>query len=138
MIWGYRAKFSLFDKKLKYQIETPLTTEFEKKGVNLSGGESQKVAIARTLYRNHDLIIMDEPSSALDPSAEYQLNQELKRIAEDKTVIFISHLLSTAYDADWIYMMKDGEIVEQGTHQDLLKLHGEYCNMWARQAKAYS
>ena len=133
----YRAKFSLFSKKLKYQIETPLTTEFEKKGVNLSGGESQKVAIARTLYRNHDLIIMDEPSSALDPSAEYQLNQELKRIAKDKTVVFISHRLSTAYDADWIYMMKDGEIVEQGTHQELLKIGGEYCNMWTMQAKAY-
>ncbi len=133
----YRAKFSLFSKKLKYQIETPLTTEFEKEGVNLSGGESQKVAIARTLYRNHDLIIMDEPSSALDPSAEYQLNQELKRIAKDKTVVFISHRLSTAYDADWIYMMKDGEIVEQGTHQELLKIGGEYCNMWTMQAKAY-
>lgn len=133
----YRAKFSLGDRKLKYQIETPLTTEFEKNGVNLSGGESQKVAIARTLYRKQDLIIMDEPSSALDPSAEYRLNQELKRIAEDKTVIFISHRLSTAYDADWIYMMKDGQIVEQGTHQDLLALGGEYSRMWKLQANAY-
>ncbi|MDE7006933.1 MAG: ABC transporter ATP-binding protein/permease [Lachnospiraceae bacterium] len=133
----HRAKFDLSERKLKYQIETPLTTEFEKDGVNLSGGESQKVAIARTLYRGHDLIIMDEPSSALDPASEYQLNQELRQIAEDKTVIFISHRLATARDADCIYMMKDGRIVEQGTHEALLKLGGEYSRMWELQAQAY-
>lgn len=133
----HRAKFNLSEGKLKYQIETPLTTEFEKDGVNLSGGESQKVAIARTLYRGHDLIIMDEPSSALDPASEYQLNQELRQIAEDKTVIFISHRLATARDADRIYMMKEGAIVEQGTHDQLLKLGGEYSRMWEMQAQAY-
>ncbi len=133
----HRAGFALSGRKLKYQIETPLTTEFEKDGVNLSGGESQKVAIARTLYRNHDLIIMDEPSSALDPASEFKLNQELKEIAEDKTVIFISHRLATARDADCIYMMKEGRIVEQGTHTQLLKLGGEYCRMWELQARAY-
>lgn len=133
----YRARFNLSESKLKYQIETPLTTEFEKDGVNLSGGESQKVAIARTLYRNHDLIIMDEPSSALDPASEYQLNQELREIAEDKTVIFISHRLAAARDADCIYMMKEGRIVEQGTHAQLLALGGEYCKMWELQAQAY-
>jgi len=133
----YRAGFNLSERKLKYQIETPLTTEFEKDGVNLSGGESQKAAIARTLYRNHDLIIMDEPSSALDPASEYQLNQELKQIAEDKTVIFISHRLATARDADCIYMLKEGRIVEQGTHNELLKLDGEYRRMWELQAQAY-
>lgn len=132
-----RAGFNLSERKLKYQIETPLTTEFEKDGVNLSGGESQKAAIARTLYRNHDLIIMDEPSSALDPASEYQLNQELRRIAQDKTVIFISHRLAAARDADCIYMMKKGRIVEQGTHQELLRLGGEYCKMWELQAQAY-
>lgn len=133
----YRAGFNLSERKLKYQIETPLTTEFEKDGVNLSGGESQKVAIARTLYRNHDLIIMDEPSSALDPASEYQLNQELQQIAEDKTVIFISHRLATAKDADYIYMMKQGRIVEQGTHARLLAIGGEYHKMWMLQAQAY-
>lgn len=133
----HRAGFDSCARKLKYQIETPLTTEFEKDGVNLSGGESQKVAIARTLYRNHDLIIMDEPSSALDPASEYQLNQELKEIAKDKTVIFISHRLATARDADCIYMMKDGRIVEQGTHARLLEKKGEYSRMWELQARAY-
>ena len=132
-----RAKFDISERKLKYQIETPLTTEFEKDGVNLSGGESQKVAIARTLYRGHELIIMDEPSSALDPASEYRLNQELHRISEDKTVIFISHRLATARDADCIYMMKEGRIVEKGTHEQLLALGGEYSRMWELQAGAY-
>lgn len=133
----FAAKFNLTERRLKYQIETPLTTEFEKDGVNLSGGESQKVAIARTLYRHQELIIMDEPSSALDPSAEYQLNQELSEIAKDKTVIFISHRLAAAYDADLIYMMKEGRIVEQGTHEQLLNAGGEYCKMWNLQAEGY-
>lgn len=133
----FQAKFNLTERRLKYQIETPLTTEFEKDGVNLSGGESQKVAIARTLYRRQDLIIMDEPSSALDPSAEYQLNRELQEIAKDRTVIFISHRLSAARDADRIYMMKQGRIVEQGTHEQLLALDGEYSQMWRLQAEGY-
>lgn len=84
----YEAHFTLENNRLFYQIETPLTTEFEKDGVNLSGGEAQKVAIARTLYRKQNMIIMDEPSSALDPLAEYRLNQELNEIVKDKTVIF--------------------------------------------------
>lgn len=133
----HRAKFNLAAQKLKYQIETPLTTEFEKDGIDLSGGESQKVAIARTLYRSHELIIMDEPSSALDPASEYQLNRELKQLAEDKTVIFISHRLAAAKDADCIYMMKEGSIVEHGTHEQLLERGGEYCRMWELQAQAY-
>lgn len=133
----YDAHFTLEDNRLSYQIETPLTTEFEKDGVNLSGGEAQKVAIARTLYRKQNLIIMDEPSSALDPLAEYRLNQELNEIAKDKTVIFISHRLSTVRDADCIYMMEDGRIVESGTHEELLKMGGRYAAMWRIQAGLY-
>lgn len=133
----FDAQFTLTDEKLKYQIETPLTTEFEKDGVNLSGGEAQKVAIARTLYRQNDLIIMDEPSSALDPLSEYQMNTSLQEIAADKTVVFISHRLSTTKDADYIYMMEQGRIIEQGTHEQLLQLNGKYCQMWNAQAKKY-
>lgn len=133
----YDAHFTLEDNRLSYQIKTPLTTEFEKDGVNLSGGEAQKVAIARTLYRKQNLIIMDEPSSALDPLAEYRLNQELNEIAKDKTVIFISHRLSTVRDADCIYMMEDGRIVESGTHEELLAKDGKYAAMWKLQAGLY-
>lgn len=134
----YDAHFTLEDNRLTYQIETPLTTEFEKDGVSLSGGEAQKVAIARTLYRKQDMIIMDEPSSALDPLAEYRLNQELNEIAKDKTVIFISHRLSTVRDADCIYMMEKGRIVESGTHQELLAMDGKYAAMWKIQAGLYA
>lgn len=133
----YDAHFTLENNQLSYQTETPLTTEFEKDGVNLSGGEAQKVAIARTLYRKQHLIIMDEPSSALDPLAEYRLNQELNEIAKDKTVIFISHRLSTVRDADCIYMMEDGRIVESGTHEELLETGGKYAAMWRIQAGLY-
>lgn len=134
----YDAHFTLEDNRLSYQIETPLTTEFEKDGINLSGGEEQKVAIARTLYRKQNLIIMDEPSSALDPLAEYRLNQELNEIAKDKTVIFISHRLSTVRDADCIYMMEKGRIVESGTHEELLMRDGKYAAMWKIQAGLYA
>lgn len=134
----YDAHFTLEDNRLSYQVETPLTTEFEKDGVNLSGGEAQKVAIARTLYRKQDMIIMDEPSSALDPLAEYRLNQELNEIAKDKTVIFISHRLSTVRDADCIYMMEKGRIVEAGTHDQLLRANGKYAAMWKIQAGLYA
>ena len=134
----YDAHFTLEDNRLSYQIETPLTTEFEKDGINLSGGEAQKVAIARTLYRKQNLIILDEPSSALDPLAEYRLNQELNEIAKDKTVIFISHRLSTVRDADCIYMMEKGRIVESGTHEELLSQGGKYAAMWKIQAGLYA
>ena len=134
----YDAHFTLENNQLSYQIETPLTTEFEKDGVNLSGGEAQKAAIARTLFRKQNLIIMDEPSSALDPLAEYRLNQELNEIAKDKTVIFISHRLSTVRDADCIYMMENGRIVESGTHRELLSRDGKYAAMWKIQAGLYA
>lgn len=133
----YDAHFTLQDHRLIYQIETPLTREFEKDGVSLSGGEMQKVAIARTLYRRQNLIIMDEPSSALDPLAEYELNQELNEIAKDKTVVFISHRLSATRDADCIYMMEQGQIIEAGTHEQLLAAGGKYANMWEVQAGLY-
>lgn len=133
----YDAHFTLQDNRLVYQIETPLTCEFEKDGVNLSGGEMQKVAIARTLYHRQNICIMDEPSSALDPLAEYQLNQEINEIAKDKTVIFISHRLSTTRDADCIYMMEHGRILESGTHEELLAAGGKYAKMWEVQASLY-
>lgn len=131
------AHFCMSDKRLIYHTKTPLTTEFEKDGVNLSGGEAQKVAIARTLYRDQNLIIMDEPSAALDPLAEYNLNLELNEIAKSKTVIFISHRLSTTRDADCIYMMEHGQITEAGTHEELLVKQGSYAAMWNLQASLY-
>lgn len=119
-------------------LNTPITTEFDEKGVNLSGGESQKVAIARAFYGKVDILAMDEPSSALDPIAEYNLNQAMRHAAENKTVFYISHRLSTTRDADRIIMLENGRIIEQGTHEELLLMAGKYAEMWHAQAGKYS
>lgn len=124
-------------RELKYGLDTELTTEFAKEGVNLSGGEAQKLAIGRVFYKDAGLIILDEPSSALDPIAEYQLNHSMLEAAENKTVIFISHRLSTTRLADRIIMLEQGEIVEEGTHEELLQLNGKYAQMWKAQAGQY-
>ncbi len=139
-----RIKAALADSGLMKRVdgmekglETPLTTEFAQDGVNLSGGESQKLAIARVFYQKAGLMILDEPSSALDPIAEYQLNHAMLTATKDKTVIFISHRLSTTRLADRIIMLEQGRIVEQGSHEQLLAQKGKYAQMWRAQAGAY-
>lgn len=119
--------------------DTMLTREFSKEGVSLSGGEAQKVAIARMFAKKERMhvAILDEPSSALDPRAEYELNKNMMEKAGDATIIFISHRLSTTRDADCIYMFEHGQIVEQGTHEELMRLHGKYAEMFTCQAKYY-
>ncbi|MEG0457337.1 MAG: ABC transporter ATP-binding protein, partial [Oscillospiraceae bacterium] len=101
---------------LEKKEETQLTREFVDEGVNLSGGESQKIAIARIFAKKCSVAILDEPSSALDPISEYELNKTMLDAAKDKSVIFISHRLSTTRIADRIYMLENGKIIEQGTH----------------------
>lgn len=118
-------------------LETNLTTEFEDNGVNLSGGEGQKLAVARVFYKEANLIILDEPSSALDPIAEYHLNKSMLTAADNKSVIFISHRLSTTRIADRIYMLEKGKIIEEGSHAELLELGGKYSQMWRVQAGQY-
>lgn len=117
---------------------TQVTTEFDKKGVDFSGGESQKVAISRAFYKKADILIMDEPSSALDPIAEYELNKAMESAAKGKTVFYISHRLSTTRDADRIIMLERGRIIEEGTHAELLARNGKYAEMWNAQAGKYN
>lgn len=125
-------------QSLEQGLLTQITTEFDEKGVNLSGGESQKVAISRVFYRNNEIMIMDEPSSALDPIAEYALNSAMHKAAKNKTVVYISHRLSTTRDADCIYMLEKGSVIEKGTHEELLKMDGKYAQMWHAQAGRYT
>ena len=123
-----RSGFGERLQSLPQGLSTPITTEFDEQGVNLSGGESQKVAIARAFYGEVDLLAMDEPSSALDPIAEYNLN---------KAVFYISHRLTTTRDADRIIMLENGRIIEEGTHDELLSRKGKYAEMWQAQAGRY-
>ncbi len=132
------AGFSTKLKALPDGLFTQVTTEFDKSGVDFSGGESQKIAISRTFYKNADILIMDEPSSALDPIAEYELNKAMETAARGKTVFYISHRLSTTRDADRIIMLEKGRIIEEGTHADLLAMNGKYAAMWAAQAGKYT
>ena len=130
-----------FEHKLNHlpdRLFTQVTTEFDKKGVDFSGGESQKVAISRAFYKNADILIMDEPSSALDPIAEYELNTAMQTAAKGKTVFYISHRLSTTRDADRIIMLEKGRIIEEGTHKQLLAMGGKYAEMWNAQAGKYT
>ena len=129
-----------FDDKLaelEDGLDANLTREYDDHGVNLSGGEQQKVAISRVFAKDHDILIMDEPSSALDPDAEYRLNRSILDFARNKTVIFISHRLSTTRMADRIYMFEDGRVVESGTHDELMELGGKYAYMFNLQAEKY-
>lgn len=118
-------------------INNLLTREFDDEGALLSGGESQKVTIARMFAKNFDVAILDEPSSALDPVAESKMYDNLMEGTKDKTVIYISHRLSSATRSDNILVFAGGELIEQGTHEQLMNLDGEYCKMFTLQASGY-
>ncbi len=130
-------KNSGFTKKMKNSVQTELLREFDDNGVMLSGGEAQKVAVSRAFYKDCPYVIMDEPSANLDPLAEYNLNVAMTEAAENKTVIFISHRLSTTRHADRIYVMENGEIVECGSHDELMEANGKYAYMFNLQAEKY-
>ncbi len=118
-------------------INNLLTREFDDEGALLSGGESQKVTIARMFAKNFDVAILDEPSSALDPVAESKMYDNLMEGTKDKTVIYISHRLSSATRSDNILVFAGGELIEQGTHECLMNFGGEYCKMFTLQASGY-
>ncbi|MBP3442477.1 MAG: ABC transporter ATP-binding protein [Clostridia bacterium] len=130
-------KESSFTKQLDNGVDSILLREFDDEGVSLSGGEAQKVAVARAFYKDCPFAILDEPSANLDPVSEYALNEAMSRAAKDKTVIFISHRLSTTVMADVIYMLENGEIVESGTHDELMAKNGKYAYMFNLQAEKY-
>lgn len=134
-------KFSgLYDRvmSLKHGIHTQVTKEFDEEGVELSGGEKQKLALARTYAGQYDVIILDEPNSALDPLAEADIYNKMMQLCDNHTLIFISHRLSTTIKADKIYLFEQGKIVEEGTHQELMQMeNGKYRYMFNVQAENY-
>ncbi len=122
---------------LPQKEQTILTREFDEEGALLSGGESQKVTIARMFAKTFDIAILDEPSSALDPVAESKMYDNLMEGTKNKTVIYISHRLSSATRSDNILVFAGGRLIESGTHEQLMNLNGEYCNMFTLQASGY-
>ena len=124
--------------RLPNGADTYLTRSFDSNGVELSGGEGQKLAIARAVYKNSPILILDEPTAALDPKAESEIYDSYFRIAAKKTTIFISHRLSSSTVADKIALFENGKIMEYGTHTELMKNDGEYARMFGLQKKAYA
>jgi ATP-binding cassette subfamily B protein len=133
------TKAGVIDKvmSLPKGLDTILTKEFEEEGTLLSGGEYQKIVVSRAFVKNVPIKVFDEPSSALDPIAEYELYDSIINDSKDKTMIFISHRLSSVRNADMVYMLENGSILEQGTHQELMELNGAYADMYNKQAKNY-
>lgn len=130
----------LYDKVKNFEkgIYTPVTKEFDKEGVELSGGEKQKLALARVFAADYDLIILDEPNSKLDPLAEADLYEKMMKLGDDHTLIFISHRLSTTIKADKIYLFANGRIIEEGTHKQLMNIpDGKYKYMFDIQSQNY-
>ena len=118
-------------------IDTILTREFDENGANLSVGEQQKIALARVFAADASFIILDEPSSALDPVAEHDMFENMSKAAQGRSVVFISHRLSSAVDADRVILLDHGRIVEEGSHRELMEKGGEYAKMFAIQAANY-
>jgi ATP-binding cassette subfamily B protein len=118
-------------------LDTMVSREFTEDGVALSGGEAQRLTLARLFTGAFGLLVLDEPSSALDPLAEYKLMQIILDASNTATTLMIAHRLSTVREFDRIYHMEEGAIIESGTHEELMSAQGKYWEMFTRQAENY-
>ena len=118
-------------------LETPLYKEFDESGVQVSGGEAQKIALARALYKDAPFVVLDEPTAALDPVAEMEVYENFDKIVGDKTAVYISHRLSSCRFCDDIAVFDHGHIVQQGSHDALVEAPGKYQELWHAQAQYY-
>ncbi len=132
-------KAGVYDKVMTLEagIDAIMTKEFDAEGVVLSGGESQKLAVARTFVKDAPMKIFDEPSSALDPIAEYELFRNIIKEGSDHTMLFISHRLSSVKNCDKVFMLEKGRLIEEGTHAELIAANGSYAQMYKKQAMNY-
>ncbi|WP_277408400.1 ATP-binding cassette domain-containing protein [Lacrimispora xylanisolvens] len=122
-------------EKGSIRMEDMLSPEFG--GIDLSGGQWQRIAIARGLYRVNDFIVLDEPTSAIDPIEETRIYKQFQRLAEGKCAVIVTHRLGFAKLADRVVVLEAGEIVDMGTHDELLSRPGKYADMWEAQAQWY-
>lgn len=127
----------LFIEKLPEKYDTPLMRYFENNGIELSVGQWQKLSIARAFYADSDIVILDEPTASLDAIAEQEIYNQFDSLRRDKTTIFVSHRLSSATAANKIVVLCNGSIIEQGSHNELMNLHGHYYELFSTQAKRY-
>ncbi|MDE7353050.1 MAG: ABC transporter ATP-binding protein/permease [Acetatifactor sp.] len=130
-------KCGILDKIDSYPngIHSRMTKEFDEGGIELSGGQSQKMALARAFAHEADVVILDEPTSALDPISEYEMCKSMLELSAERTCIVISHRLAITKDMEWILLLEKGRIVEKGSHAELLKENGRYAEMWKVQTK---
>jgi ATP-binding cassette subfamily B protein len=139
LVWEALELSGLKDKveRMRGKLSAVLTKEFDDSGIVFSGGELQKLAIARAYAQNADIIIMDEPTSSLDPVSENEIFNRMLKLCRDKTVIFISHKMALAACADYIYVIEEGSVVEEGTPSQLMNANGAYAALHRMQAKGY-
>ena len=124
-------------QKLPKRLDTPLFRYYHADGVDLSGGEKQKLAIARMLHRDTKVMVLDEPTAALDPRSELEIYEQIHRNHKEKTILYISHRMSSCHFSDRILVMEDGRIAEQGTHAGLMENRQLYYQMYQAQAEMY-
>lgn len=132
---GFRERLD----NMPLDLATPLYKDFDEEGVEISGGEAQKIALARALYKDAPIIILDEPTAALDPIAEFEIYSRFNEIVGNKTTVYISHRLSSCRFCDEIAVFHEGRIVQKGTHEELLRdKEGKYYELWHAQAQYYN
>lgn len=138
-IWEALRKAGVEDtvQKLPEKLDTLLFRNYHADGVDLSGGEKQKLAIARMLHKDTAVMVLDEPTAALDPRSELEIYEQVHRMAKEKTILYISHRMSSCHFSDMILVMEDGRIEEQGTHAKLMENRQLYYQMYQAQAEMY-
>ena len=140
-VWSALEKAGMLErvKAMPKGLETPVYKDFEEDGVEISGGEAQKLAIARALYKDAAFVILDEPTASLDPIAEHEIYSRFNDMVKDKTAVYISHRLSSCRFCDRILVFDNGQLIQDGSHENLLKNpYGKYSELWNAQAQYYS